>query len=52
MQFGQLYFTSIIVKHPDDGRNSDQTCRWNLIYDKAYFISVHLLVYYISVNIS
>ena len=23
-----------------------------LIYDKAYFISVHLLVYYISVNIS
>jgi len=53
MQFGQmLYVTSIIVKHPDDGHNSDQTCRWKLIHDKAYFIIVHLLVYYISVNIS
>jgi len=26
--------------------------RWILLYDKAYFISVHLFVYYTSVNIS
>ena len=28
-----------------------EKCRWILIYDKAYFISVHLLVSYVSVNI-
>ena len=28
-----------------------QTCIRILIYDKEYFISVHLLIYYISVNI-
>lgn len=38
------------MKHPDDGRKR-LPCIRILIYDKAYFISVCLLVYYISVNI-
>jgi len=30
----------------------DATERWILLCDNAYFISVHLLVYYTRVNIS
>ena len=29
-----------------------ETCRWFIIYVKAYFTGVHLLVHYISVNMS
>lgn len=39
-----LYFTSILVEHSDNGRKSDRNMKVNL-YDGAYFISVHVLVY-------
>jgi len=44
-------FISTVVKHPDDGCKMIQTCIRILIYGKAYFISVCLLVYHIGVNI-
>ena len=51
-QFGQLlYVTGVPVKRLDDSRKSDRnTQRWFLMYDKTYFIRMHLLVYSISVN--
>jgi hypothetical protein len=53
MQFGQLlYFISILVKCTDKGCKSDRNMYVNInIQDKAYFISVYLLVYYININI-
>jgi len=51
IQFGEfLYCISVLVKHPDDGRKSDRTLRRILIYIKMYCISVHLLLFYVSVN--
>jgi len=43
-----LEFTGILVKHPEDGGKSGRNVV-NFNIGKAYFISVHLLVYYISV---
>jgi len=40
-----------VAKQPGYGHKVTETCRWILMYDKAYFISVHLSVYYKSVNL-
>jgi hypothetical protein len=46
MQFGQLFFvTNFFSNTLMMVAKAAETCRWILIYDKIYYISVHLLVY-------